>query len=123
MQIEPEYWIQTKRTFVLDTYMDFKYLFQNGRTRKSLGLGLAMCGVGTGYIQEQKVFFTDSTSYMLSIKQNYLFPAVYGTVGLKFANKLYCELKMGFCWQNPDYIIKNRFFFPEVRISYDLFEF
>ena len=123
LQNDPQYYYKTKKTFVLDTYMDIKYFWHGRKTRKSLGLGFVIGGIGTGYLEEQEVSFSNNLSYLSTIKQDYLFPAIYTSLGLKFADKIFCELKMGYCWANPDYIIKNNFFFPELRISYDVFNF
>lgn len=121
-QQDPQYSFKTKNSFILDTYMDFKYLWQGERTRKSVGIGLALCGVGTGYIMNQ-IAVIDNNPYVISTREDFLFPAIYATAGLKFSNKLFCEIKMGYCWSNPDFIIKDKFFFPEIRVSYDLFDF
>jgi len=111
-----------KRSFVLDTYADVKYLWSSEKTRKSIGIGLAMCGIGTGYIREQLVLL-DNETYAVSTREDYQFPAVYLTSGLKFKDRFFTELKLGFCWQNPDLVSQNKFLFPEIRVSYDLFKF
>lgn len=121
-QAVPRYPFNTKKTFILDTYMDFKYLIQGEKTRKSIGIGFAACGLGTKFTMD-RVVVINNIAHINTTNESFLFPAIYATAGLKIMEKLYCEVKFGYCWSNPDIIIRNQFFFPELRVSYDLFDF
>ena len=113
--------IKVQRSFFLDNYLDVKYSWKKASTNTSkfVGLGLVMAGIGTGYT---KTIFREYNGeiYPTTTKDHYQFPAIFTSFGWRFKNNLNAELKMGYCFSNPQRYFNNSFFFPELKVSYDL---
>jgi len=113
--------IKIQRSFLLDNYLDVKYFWKKAsrNTTKFVGLGLVAAGIGTGY---NKTIFREYNGviYPTNTKDNYQFPAVFTSFGWRFKNNLNAELKMGYCWSNPQRYFNNTFFFPELKVSYEI---
>lgn len=129
LYIEYDFFIQAngqpkrkiQRSFFLDNYADVKYTWKKAdrRTTKFVGLGLVMAGIGTGYTKTQ-ITEIAGVVYPTQTKEHYQFPAVFTSFGWRFQSKLNAELKMGYCWSNPQRYFNSTFLFPELKVSYDL---
>lgn len=113
--------IKVQRSFFLDNYLNAKYTWKSAsrNTKKFVGLGLLMAGIGTGYT---KTIFREYNGeiYPTTTRDNYQFPAIFTSFGWRFKNNLNAEIKMGYCWSNPQRYFNNTFLFPELKVSYDL---
>lgn len=114
-------YLKTQRSFFLDNYLDLKYFWkkEDRNTTKFVGLGLVMAGIGTGY---NRTVITEINGVLIPTvtKEHFQFPAVFTSFGWKFKNNLNTEIKMGYCFSNPQRFFNNKFFFPELKVSYDL---
>ncbi len=110
-----------QRTFFLDNYADVKYNWgkNSGKTSKFAGLGILIAGIGTGYNKTQ-LYEINTVLYPTVTKEHYQFPAIFTSFGLRFKNYMNAEIRMGYCFSNPQRYFNNKFLFPELKFSYDL---
>ena len=112
---------QTRKTIVNDLYLDAGYIIQLSTSEIKVGAGLAVCGIGTGYLLTQRFLDNNNQSFYISSKENFQFPAASFNINWK-KGKLHTMLRMGYCWSNPT-LFKESFLFPELGVQYQLFSF
>lgn len=112
---------ETNRAIINDFYLQVNRIISLSSSKIELGFGLAICGIGSGYILTQRFVDNNNQSLYVSSKENFQFTAA--TFNINWQNdKLNAGLRMGYCWRNPT-LFKTPFLFPELGIQYQLFSF
>lgn len=110
-----------KRSFISDLYIDAEKKLPLKTSTFKVGIGLAVLGLGSGYILTQRFTDYNNQSIYISSKEDFVFTAVTATFGWQ-KNRLNASLKMGYAWYDPTWY-KTPFLFPELKIQYNLFSF
>lgn len=113
--------IQTKRAVITDFYLDGETAIPLRNSHINVGAGLALCGIGSGYLLTQRFVDNNNQSFYITSKEDFVFPAITASVGWQ-KNKLSALLKMGYAWYNPT-LFHVPFLFPELKVQYQLFSF
>lgn len=84
-----------KRAAVTDFYLDGESRIPLRNSYVKVGAGLALCGVGSGYLLTQRFVDNNGESVYITSKENFVFPAVTGSFGWQ-KNRFEATLKMGY---------------------------
>jgi hypothetical protein len=110
-----------KQKLLFDIYTDFAKDIPARNHSFRIFIGLAICGLNSGYTETSRVYYDPNNYTDYYTKRNFIFPAV--TTGLGWQkNRLYAELKIGYCWDNPT-LFDTPFLFPEISCQYQIFKF
>ena len=112
---------RTKRAVISDFYLDGGYHITLPTSELKVSLGLALCGIGSGYLLTERYVDFRSQSFYVTSKEDFIFPALTTAIEWK-KNNFSAQLRMGYCWNNPT-LFKTPFLFPELAIQYQLFSF
>jgi len=108
-----------KRKLLFDLYADVAKILPARNSSYRFSFGFALCSINSGYIETHRIYQSPANYTDFERKKNFIFPAV--TVGLGWQkNKIYTELKFGYCWNDPT-LYDTPFIFPEISLQYQIF--
>jgi hypothetical protein len=109
------------KKIIIDLYADFsKRITLSKPSFFTLMAGIGICGLNSGFYQTRRLYQTQTDYVDYITKRNFIFPAVSTGLGWQ-KNRIYAELKIGYCWNNPT-LFNTPFIFPEVSLQYKLFK-
>lgn len=108
-----------KRAVMNDLYIDAYKAIALNKSALKLGAGLALCGLGSGYLLTQRFVDNSNQSIYITSKEDFIFPAITAHFGWQ-KNRFGTSLQAGYAWHNPT-LFGIPFLFPELKVQYRLF--
>lgn len=106
------------KKIIFDFYADLEKIIPSKRKSYfSILIGGAICGLNSDFTQTLRVYTSQTTYFDFPTKKDFIFPAISSSLGWTL-NDIYCELKFGYCWNNPT-LYDKPFIFPEINVQYN----